>query len=131
MSDQAPRIPDWTARLSTTSHVVLVLSEFIALAWVVPRLMSPWTNVLGRLPDSVIFAASISNIVRQEWPLLVPALGILLWMDYRFCHMLNNRIGGPAAVAWSVLVTTTLVAFLLWVFYVLSDPGILGQGIIR
>jgi len=75
----------------------------------------------GHIPDSFLLAASISNLVRHQWPFLVPSLAILLWLDHKGCQRLYNRVGKSAAIAWSVFVTVAIASFLLWFFFALSS----------
>ena len=103
---------------------MLILTLFVGVLFLLPRLLQPWENLFGRFPDSILLLASIGNIARDKWLLIAPILVGLLCADLWLCRMLYRHIGPVAVYVWSVLVTTSLLALSFWAIYVLSDPRV-------
>ena len=121
MSNQDARKTESLVHVTIATHIVLVASLLTTLVWLVPRFGAVLREIIGgHIPDPFIHAVEVAYFARNNIFLFLPALVILLWLDFILSRRLCSRVGGGAVIVWSVAVSAALAGFILWLFYAVS-----------
>lgn len=69
-------------------------------------------------------AVDASEFVRYRIVYLMPALVLLLWLDWKVLSVLRRHNNTVAATVWSVVIFAVGTVCLVWLWYALATPDI-------
>ena len=108
-------------------HGGLMLLSFLLLYFVVPKFFDMFLSLGGCLPSSTYRAMAVSQFLRYNLFLVIPGIGLLLWLDVKMYARLYRQRGRRAGLlwfwGWAVILALAMPAIGLAIFTPIFMPG--------